>query len=1135
MKKPLADNLLLTAAFTSFLGATCAANAQDPDLYSILNNSQNKSPNITWSTGGTSSVSIGAENLRYTWANNDGGHGKYTYRQTNLSGDVTADFIGAQANGDKGGAIFAGSVYSSYQYYHYSQNLATISGSFIGNRVYNDTSSWVWLLGGAVYYWFEETEGSLTEINADFIGNHIESDDGGTEGGAIYIVGGDNVTIHGNFIGNHVVSGSSDAYGGAIAGQSTLKEVVGNFIGNYAYSDSGWSYGGAIYADFKRNGGLKVLSGDFINNFAIVADDDDGRVRGGAIYNSYNEDEYETKVTLVADGSTSPDNIYQQDVMFKGNYVQQGTSGEKKYEAIYNGGTLVFDSRNGGSFTFYDYITSASMDSYVRLSGDSTTGVFNLYNDILGQSTFSIEKPYTFNMVNQTANTVRAGVMSISAPSSLNLDASLSGEGAVDKFIVSSVSGEDNFTLNNINIVDDMDADVEIMRLKYSNKKLTGNDFSRTQATGGGVYTVANDGEFLTFARTSGTSGYAAFLTDLNNQGANRSYSFTKDENMAAVIQDGSESGKAQGEEAKLTVYGNNKTLNYAGKNDGKAMNLAEDQVAEINSLTVKGFDTAFINSGKLTLNGVNLNNNKTALKNTGELWFKGENTISGGNYAMFFEKLLNTEYPLFATYMNTELVEMAADSGISYEQTLSAAFEEIRAMGYDLPEEPSLYPLVSIFVNFLISDEVDVPEDADEFTIVSTVLENQGVTITRNDYDNFLQAMKEVSGESPYLAYYMLRRAVNGKIYYSIDEMIDNHLYGQYSEDIHSMDELVDYVFADEYSQEDIDQMTEDEIAACKQEIREELEAEREDLAQNYEEARIHYDPMFDVEGAPDPVSFFENSEPESTINFAEGAILNLNSKISGEVLYRLILSGAKDARINLNSTIEKADLVLDGPVLKLFDESKNLAQLNSFEVKSGTLDLQNERIGRLVAPNFKISGKMSLFVDADLAAKTMDTLGKVTVAEGASISVDGIKILKDSSSIITKVLFAEEDYKDVVSTTVSKVISANYSYDVAYDAENGEFVFKRGEGPVPSNTSLNNASAVAKSMVQVLTAISDQVAEHSSASDEGMNSGDQTDIHTWVKVFGADEDVKLKRLAGGIDTQFQGIVGGVDSDEFA
>ena len=71
---------------------------------------------------------------------------------------------------------------------------------------------------------------------------------------------------------------------------------------------------------------------------------------------------------------------------------------------------------------------------------------------------------------------------------------------------------------------------------------------------------------------------------------------------------------------------------------------------------------------------------------------------------------------------------------------------------------------------------------------------------------------------------------------------------------------------------------------------------------------------------------------------------------------------------------------------------------------------------------------------------------------------------------------------------------------------------------------------------MAQVLIeALSSQVLDHTIAATTGMNSGDAEKLSTWVQVFGSEDDVKLKHLSGTIDSEFQGIVGGVDSRKFA
>jgi hypothetical protein len=235
---------------------------------------------------------------------------------------------------------------------------------------------------------------------------------------------------------------------------------------------------------------------------------------------------------------------------------------------------------------------------------------------------------------------------------------------------------------------------------------------------------------------------------------------------------------------------------------------------------------------------------------------------------------------------------------------------------------------------------------ETSEFDIVSTVLHNGQVEIDEEDYERFLNTMKNVAQEhGPYTAVMMLMQAVSGKIYYSFDEFIDASL-------------LKELRYS--YTEEQIAQFSEEEMAGFKKTFMERYDASRERMDSIYEQYNI-----------PNPAEKFALAKPEATLSFAEDAVLNLNSKIDGENVYGLTFDGAQNAVINLNSTIEKADLVLDGPVLKLSDESSNLATLNSFEAISGTLDTQNGVIREIVLPNFTVSGEIDLYVDADLAIK--------------------------------------------------------------------------------------------------------------------------------------------------------------------
>ena len=1151
---PRFSRFILLTISTMLSTAAWEAKAQQVDLYDILANSPYKSPNITWSASGESSVQAGDTTLKYDWAQNDQSHGIYHTRflPSSSIGSVVADFEKVSANGD-GGAIFIGNLGSYYSPNYTGINLAKINGDFISNRAYSSLPDYYsgshGSYGGAIYYDPEYVSSSgsyrtaLTEITGDFIGNSAESHNGFVSGGAIYLYGAQpNLRINANFIGNHTETDYSSAHGGALSGQGSVKELIGNFISNYVKSP--WSAeGGAIYAGFRNGNGLEALSADFIDNYALATGGDSGDARGGAIYVDYSESGYESKITFVADGAENLTTVnkYQQDVLFKGNYVQDGEDGEKKYEAIYNNGTLVFDSRNGGSFTFYDYINSSASGSKINFVSDGN-GVFNLYNDIRGRSALQIENPYTFNMINQEINKIAGSSLNVSEAVKLNIDVRLS-DGVSDSFAVANIDGAENFTLDKINLLEDMLDDVEGLRIKYANAALTGNVFTREQATSNATYTISNDGQYLLVANTGKPGGYASFLADINNQGEERTYSFTKDEEIGHILSSGSDkTGTVEGKEANLTIFGNGKTLS-SGSDTPYAMSLTEEQSAEINDLTISGFANGLLNAGKMTLNNVTLADNQIALQNTGDILFKGENTISGGDYALIVESMRN-EYPLFATYFDYEMLSIMKEIG-SYGEMVErwpeiaaemGMDERIAQMGIKTDDVDWLnfadYP--KILARFLAKDMgLETADNATEFDVVSAVLAGRGINISQEDYEHFLGAMETVGKEQgPGAALNLLMGAVGGRIYYSYEDFVEAY---------------VQYNLEDDFSADEIAEMTDEELAEYKADILRNLEEESADINEYYERYN-----------APNPAEKMALNKTETVLDFAEDAVLNLNAKISGNEVYGLTLSGADNAKINLNSTIEKADLVLDGPVLKLFDESANLADLNSMEVKSGTLDLQNGKAGVLVVPNLMVSGNLDLYLDADLAEKKMDQIKLSQYSEEYAstgvISIADIKLLSDAKDATTKIaLFADETskeaLKDVVTGSVSGIsYSPIYKYDAEYSTADGTVTFIRSaqeneesdaepeDKPDNYNPALYAGTVSSNVVGFVQTVIDNAAFAHILPQNtvSGMASGDMPKANNaWVSVVGFNDDVELKHF-NTVDSELVSVIGGVNSDKY-
>ena len=258
--------------------------------YKVVLNTDNMhtSPNISWekvekNEAGVVTVKLPnkqTEYYKYSY-NQPANRNVYTSRQTSLSGDVDADFIGSSIKNPSGSA-YGGAIYNR-------GTIGNITGDFVGDYAIT-TAPGYYAQGGAIYNY-----GTIGDIIGDFIGNYTSVTYAPenhifhyySEGGTIYNSGTlGNIT--GDFIGNYAFSSSPSSYdyyyyseGGAIYNKGTIHNIIGDFIGNYATSERDYAYGGAIYNNY--DGTIGDIIGDFIGNYATSESD---YAYGGTIYNS---------------------------------------------------------------------------------------------------------------------------------------------------------------------------------------------------------------------------------------------------------------------------------------------------------------------------------------------------------------------------------------------------------------------------------------------------------------------------------------------------------------------------------------------------------------------------------------------------------------------------------------------------------------------------------------------------------------------------------------------------------------------------------------------------------------------------------------------------------------------------------
>ena len=299
MQNKFNKSLFLLAFSTALGGVTLnEAKANDIDVLSILNNSETKSPDITWSdeiVGTENIVNIGGENYQYTIIG--AARDKYTGsggRQTSLSGNVTADFLKSYISESANSTTKGGAIYNN------GSTIETITGDFIGN--YANNTSYTGraggnVLGGAIY-----NSGTITTLTGNFIGNHGYSKRKTASGAAIYNNSGTITTLTGDFIGNY--SEKNGSIGAAILNSGGTINFVAdavnknyeddilfkdNYIGSPNQYEAIYNTGASAVITFKSVNNGSYTFYDYINGYdtatiKFVSDDKDS-----ATFNLYND------------------------------------------------------------------------------------------------------------------------------------------------------------------------------------------------------------------------------------------------------------------------------------------------------------------------------------------------------------------------------------------------------------------------------------------------------------------------------------------------------------------------------------------------------------------------------------------------------------------------------------------------------------------------------------------------------------------------------------------------------------------------------------------------------------------------------------------------------------------------------
>ena len=173
-----------------------------------------------------------------------------------------------------------------------------------------------------------------------------------------------------------------------------------------------------------------------------------------------------------------------------------------------------------------------------------------------------------------------------------------------------------------------------------------------------------------------------------------------------------------------------------------------------------------------------------------------------------------------------------------------------------------------------------------------------------------------------------------------------------------------------------------------------------------------------------------------------------------SGEITLLDKLTGVAGAKLNVNhSTVNFAkkvsalDMIAEQANINV--ASDNLFDGNNMTVNSASnLNMANNAVGTMHLNNLTLKDNLNMSVDVDLANKSMDRLTADSYNLGDNkVNVNQMNMLSDSKNVTTEVLFADENLRNNVTTTVTEVAySPIYKYGVGYNPSTGNFTFSRG-----------------------------------------------------------------------------------------
>lgn len=184
--------------------------------------------------------------------------------------------------------------------------------------------------------------------------------------------------------------------------------------------------------------------------------------------------------------------------------------------------------------------------------------------------------------------------------------------------------------------------------------------------------------------------------------------------------------------------------------------------------------------------------------------------------------------------------------------------------------------------------------------------------------------------------------------------------------------------------------------------------------------------------------------------LKFEGDSNINFNGEYTGISPRATVALNLGNATLTKNGNDTLAYWNLNSGTLKYVKDSY-LANsgLNAIVFNGGNLDLRNGIASEIPLAGLVLNANSKIFVDVDLANKTMDKLSaKHTICSGGTLNVAGMDLLSDAKDDFTSINFTTDDnLKSNIEYTGGSEIAYSpiYKYKVDYNEKSGNFEFIR------------------------------------------------------------------------------------------